>query len=583
MLKAFDYFEGCSRQRGVVGVVWALSLGYVILLAGCGGPQSVVTYHYDNNRTGWNENEKTLKAANVSSSSFELLPYSPISVDDQVDTQPLVVPGLKVVGGKNIGSDDVVYVTTENNSVYAIDGNSGTILVQTNLGKPVPVQAQKNCFNNGVNVGINGTPVIDLSSSTMYVIAYALINNSPEYFIHVLDITTLNDKVPPAKIAASQPGPNGSTITFYPGSHRQRAALLAANGNVYAAFASFCDEQLSPDQPRGWILGWRQLQPGQTALASLNNSIVTDAQAQTSNGYYLSSIWMSGSGLAAGNDGNIYAVTGNSSAQTYNNGAPCNANCPPAGNNYSESVIKVKPDLSAVTDWFTPSNANTLDANDWDFGSGGILLLPGGLSSPNGNVWLAAVAGKYGTMYVLNANNLGNGGPSVSASPAPLTTENIGYCWCSESYFFGANGPTIVSSGGGRPQGPGQSYVAGTVQLWSIPSLSIPASGLQLTNEGTSQDIVQPSVQDAGFFTSVSGVGPDSIIWAVVRPDKNSNMYLYAFSQTISNGTLTQLFTKKQAGTWLNTRGNANTVPVVANGLVYVASYKQLDVFGLSH
>jgi hypothetical protein len=580
MLRFFDYFNAGGRQRGVVRVGLALLLGYAILLAGCGGPQSVVTYHYDNNRTGWNENEKTLKAANVSSSGFGLLPYSPISVDDQVDTQPLVVPGLKAVGGKNIGNDDVVYVTTENNSVYAIDGNSGTILAQKNLGAPVPVQALIGCNNNGVNVGINGTPVIDLPSNTMYVIAYTLTNNGPEYFIHALDITTLQDKVPAAEITASQTSPNGSPITFYPGSHRQRAALLAAYGNVYAAFASFCDFALSPDQPRGWILGWKQLQPGQAALASLSASAVTDAQAQTNSGFYLSSIWMSGSGLAAGSDGNIYAVTGNSSAQTYNNGAPCNAKCPPAGNNYSESVIKVKPDLSGIIDWFTPPNVNMLDANDWDFGSGGILLLPGGLSSPNGTAWLAAAAGKYGTMYVLNTNNLGHGGPSVSASPAPLTTENIGYCWCNESYFFGTNGPTIVSSGGGNGQN--EPYVAGTVQLWSIPSLSIPASGLQLTNEGISQDIVKASVQDGGFFTSVSGVGPTAIIWAVVRPDKNSNMNLYAFSQTVSNGALTQLF-KGQAGTWPNTGGNANTVPVVANGLVYVASYKQLNVFGLSH
>ena len=93
---------------------------------------------------------------------------------------------------------------------------------------------------------------------------------------------------------------------------------------------------------------------------------------------------------------------------------------------------------------------------------------------------------------------------------------------------------------------------------------------------------MKASVQDGGFFTSVSGVGPTAIIWAVVRPDKNSNMNLYAFSQTVSNGALTQLF-KGQAGTWPNTGGNANTVPVVANGLVYVASYKQLNVFGLSH
>jgi hypothetical protein len=35
------------------------------------------------------------------------------------------------------------------------------------------------------------------------------------------------------------------------------------------------------------------------------------------------------------------------------------------------------------------------------------------------------------------------------------------------------------------------------------------------------------------------------------------------------------------AGTWPNTGGNANIVPVVVNGKVYVASNKQLNIFGL--
>jgi len=35
------------------------------------------------------------------------------------------------------------------------------------------------------------------------------------------------------------------------------------------------------------------------------------------------------------------------------------------------------------------------------------------------------------------------------------------------------------------------------------------------------------------------------------------------------------------AGTWPYTGGNANIVPVVANGKVYVASYKELAIFGL--
>jgi len=35
------------------------------------------------------------------------------------------------------------------------------------------------------------------------------------------------------------------------------------------------------------------------------------------------------------------------------------------------------------------------------------------------------------------------------------------------------------------------------------------------------------------------------------------------------------------AGTWPNYGGDSNQVPIIANGMVYVASYKQLDIFGL--
>ena len=35
------------------------------------------------------------------------------------------------------------------------------------------------------------------------------------------------------------------------------------------------------------------------------------------------------------------------------------------------------------------------------------------------------------------------------------------------------------------------------------------------------------------------------------------------------------------AGSWINLGNNANLVPVVANGEVFVASYQQLQIFGL--
>jgi hypothetical protein len=93
-------------------------------------------------------------------------------------------------------------------------------------------------------------------------------------------------------------------------------------------------------------------------------------------------------------------------------------------------------------------------------------------------------------------------------------------------------------------------------------------------------------VQDSGFLTTVSSNGPaDAIIWAVSRADSSASppkLLLYAFEAKLSGGSskLTQLF-EQPAGTWSNTGGNANVVPVVVNGKVYVASNQQLTIFGL--
>src|SRR5262249_51276350 len=74
---------------------------------------AVTTYHNDNRRTGLNSHETILTPANVGSSAFGLL--STVTLDDQVDAQPLVVPGVNITAGGSQGMHDVVYVVTENN------------------------------------------------------------------------------------------------------------------------------------------------------------------------------------------------------------------------------------------------------------------------------------------------------------------------------------------------------------------------------------------------------------------------------------------------------------------------------------
>ncbi|HLK04585.1 MAG TPA: hypothetical protein VKT53_09105 [Candidatus Acidoferrum sp.] len=513
----------------------------LLLFSGCENQRiAVTTYHYDNLRTGWNHHEEHLKPQNVQSPKFKLL--HPVSLDDQVDTQPLVVPEIKITAGSSIGEHEVVYVATEGNTIYAIDAKTGAVLLSPNFGPPVPTPL--GCGNNGPNVGINGTPVIDHESKTMYVIVYTLEAGNPAYRLHALDLGNLTDKIPPVLVTASHQLSNHTTFNFDARYQRQRPALLLVNGNVYAGFGSFCD--FSANLSRGWLLGWKA-----GSLIPLPANQLNDTQPSSPNNFFLSSIWMSGYGVAADHSGSLFFVTGNSdySGTTYD-----------GVTNIQESVVKLSGDLATVQSIFTPADQASLENTDNDYGSGGALLLP---EQSGATPRLAAAAGKEGSLFILNRDNLGgytSGGPDKVVGKV-----DIGGCWCGPSYFS-HDGPRIVSSGGD------------TVNLWKLDTSTTP---LSITKEASSPALT--TGQDPGFFTSVSSDGDDHIIiWAVSRPINNSpaNVSLYAFDGKPSGSNLTQLFSGV-AGTWPNTGGNSNIVPVVANGKVFVASYKQLSIFGL--
>lgn len=493
---------------------------------------AVATYHYDNLRTGWNAHETVLTPAKVQSSNFGLL--HSVLLDDQVDAQPLIVPRVRITAGDHQGRHDVVYVATEADSIYAIDAEKGDVLLRRNFGAAVPAYMLPGaCGNNGPAVGINGTPVIDSASQTMYVVVYTVENSGPTYRIHALDLGNLTDKLAPVVVAGSHMLSNGVAFNFDAQYQRQRPALVLANGNVYAGFGSFCD--IRADMSRGWILGWRA-----GTLNPLPGNQLNDRQP--TGGFYLSSVWMSGYGVAADSSGSIYFTTGNSATGSYD-----------GSTNIQESVVKVSPDLMSFS-LFTPSNVNGLDSTDWDYGSGGVLLLP---DQPPPKPHLAASAGKQGDLYVLDRDVMG--GPSPHGTS--LTVANVDQCWCGQSYF----NERVVSSGGS------------VVKMWKLQTSPSVALNLEASSASLNTG------QDGGFFTSISSNGTaNAVIWAVSRPTNvvPGDVSLYAFNAVPSGSSLTTLF-QGTAGSWPYVGGNANIVPVVANGKVYVASYRRLTIFGM--
>jgi outer membrane protein assembly factor BamB len=82
---------------------------------------SVLTQHNDNTRAGWNDHETALTTSNVNGQQFGKV--LTLAVDDQVYAQPLVVGHAHVNGGDH----NVVLVATVNNTLYAFDGDDGTL------------------------------------------------------------------------------------------------------------------------------------------------------------------------------------------------------------------------------------------------------------------------------------------------------------------------------------------------------------------------------------------------------------------------------------------------------------------------
>ena len=142
-------------------------------------------------------------------------------------------------------------------------------------------------------IGITGTPTIDPTTNTLYVVVNTKESGNIIYRLHAIDITTGAEKFGgPVLITASVPGTapdgNGSTVPLNPQWANQRPGLLLLNGYLYVGFSSHGDN----GPWHGWVLGYNA-----TTLAQ------TGAWCTSPNGKG-NGIWGAGSGLAADAAGN---------------------------------------------------------------------------------------------------------------------------------------------------------------------------------------------------------------------------------------------------------------------------------------
>lgn len=339
------------------------------------------------------KNETVLNQSNVNKNSFGKL-FSR-KVDDQIYAQPLVVSNLTINGKQR----NVVFVATVNNSLYAFDADDPTAttpLWLVNLTKSgyrppkntdivnSPCGTGYNDFSG--NLGIVGTPVINVKNNTLYVVSKSISKDGSNTFVqylHAIDIRTGAQKPnSPVSITATVNGSgDGSVngkITFNPETQNQRPGLLLYKGVVYIAWASHCDG----DPYHGWVIGYD--------AKTLQQRYVYNNTADGKE----AGIWMSGQAPAVDGKGFIYVTTGNGTV-----GKNGNPNDPI---NRGESIVKLSTTSGnlKVEDFFTPAEYPDLEAGDVDYGSDGVLLIPNSTLSLSGS--------KDGILYLVNTNNMGH-------------------------------------------------------------------------------------------------------------------------------------------------------------------------------
>jgi len=485
---------------------------------------SVLTYHNDLARTGQNLNETLLTPASVSSSQFGPLFNYP--VDGQIYAQPLYLPGV-IIPGKGI--HNVVFVATEHDSLYAFDADNqlaaplwAVSFLDAASGVTSASASDLECAAIAPEVGITGTPVIDQTTGTLYVVAMTEETSSGNYAhrLHALDVTTgLEKPGSPIDIQASVPGQgDGSTmVQFKPWLYKQRAGLLLLNGIVYTAWSSHCDA----GNYHGWIIGYDARTLQQAAVYS-----------DTPN-WEAGSFWQGGAAPAADANGNIYVVSANGTFDA-NTG----------GSDLGESVIKLSTSSNlSVTDYFTPYNAEALSIKDIDLGSSGALLLPDETGSST-HPELLVSGSKSGTVYLLDRNNLGHFAPQADNQIVQSLTGAVGPLYGIPVYF---NNTVYFSAAGDR------------VKAFAIHNglLSIlPASESSAT------------FGDLGSVPSISANGSaNGILWTI-----DSAAQLHAYDASDLSHQLYQGSVGSSA---------KFVTPTIANGKVYVGTLNNLVVFGL--
>jgi hypothetical protein len=498
-------------------------------------------------RTGLQPAETVLTPANVNATKFGKL-YT-FATDGYAYAQPLFVSNIVMSDGK---AHNVVYIFNETGTIYAFDADNnnpaagylwkGSVLASGE--QTVTPTDYFGCTDTKPHSSIIGTPVIDRKRGVVYVVGKTkLVSGSTTTYhqrLHAISLVDGTEQMNgPTPIAATVTGTGdgGASVTFNALSQNQRAALVEANGSVWIAWASHCDESAY----HGWVMGY-----------NLNDiSRQTGVFNNTPNGSQ-GGIWMTAGGISADNLGNLFFVAGNGTFDA-NDGGP----------DFGDTAQRLEIGNGTLSrgDYFTPTNEDYLDQHDLDMGTADALLFDDQASGVAPH--LLVTADKTGRVYLLNRYALGGFDTGPSSANGDLQDFTYGSQLFTNMGYF--NGRVYIGAGG-EPLG-AFDYSPGTANTAGFLATTPTMTTSRTFNANGTLGGLQP-------MFSANGTA-NGIVWGL----DGTGRVLYAWD---ASNLATQLYSSATNSSRDQPPAPVKmTVPVIANGHVFVAGQSAVAVYGL--
>jgi hypothetical protein len=553
----------------------------------------VTTRSYDNARTGWNQNETTLKPTNVAPDTFHKV--AELRVDDKIEASPLFVPGVST----NSGPHDLLIVATTNNTVYAFDTQTNMQVWSKSLGPPTGGPAGKLAPYD--KWGVTSTPVIDPDTNTLYIVRLVAESGEKLYRLVGLRLSDGSEEIQ-SQLIDGNSVKRSNTKFFVNGSQIVRTALSLWKNGAGEKAIIFGASGGEGGGASGWIIAYNvaKLRAGGNVAPAFWCSTAGDGSGG-------GGIWMASQGLAideSDSNQDIYFATGNGPyAEIF------------SADNLGESVVRLRYDPTANTlnpvDWFAPFTDDSHDDNhkDQDLSAAGVLLVPKSQS--------VLAGGKEGIFYNVNRNNMGKqshgslfqldfigsftqapGTNYLADTNQATTTDGVGGTFIPNPADDGRTrhihgGPAYFENGAQR-----LIYVMGensTLRAFEYNgnTISTPAIAQSASDTAASGTTPPPGGMPGGFLavTSSDASGANGIVWSIsplksMWRDPAANAVpipsiLRAFNAVPAGGSITELWNSEMEVSDAIGSASKWQPPLVADGKVYVVTYdNKVVVYG---